>query len=73
MNTKSKDFVDAIEGLVWKHDIPYMDAIVLYCENKKIEIEAVISIVKNNDFLKSKLQFEGEGLNLLPKTNRLPF
>ena len=36
---KSADtFYEAIEDLVWEHDINYIDAVVLYCEINKLEI-----------------------------------
>jgi len=70
--TKIKELCEVIEELVWKHDIPYMDAIVLYCETNNIEIETIAKFVKNNDMLKARVQIEAEGLNYLPKSSTLP-
>ena len=49
---KSADtFYEAIEDLVWEHDISYLDAVVLYCENNSLEIESVVSLVRKNENL----------------------
>lgn len=68
----SKQVLEAIEDLVWKHDISYMDAIVQYCEDNNVEVEALAKIVKNNENLKGAIQLEAESLNYLPKSNTLP-
>ena len=62
---------EQIEDLVWKHDISYMDAIVLYCEENNVEIESLAKIIKSNENLKGLIQLEAEGLNYLPKSNTL--
>ena len=70
---KSADtFYEAIEDLVWEHDINYIDAVVLYCETNSLEIESVVSLVRKNENLKSKISVEAEGLHFLPKVQRLP-
>ena len=72
MNEKTKLFLEEIESLVREYKIEYMDAIVLYCERNSVEIESVTSIIKNNEYMKSRIQIEAEAVNLLPKTSRLP-
>lgn len=67
-----KNICEKIEELVCKHNISYIDAIVMYCEKNNIEIESFGKIVKTNDMLKAKLQLEAESLNFLPKSNTLP-
>lgn len=67
-----KNICEKIEELVSRHNISYIDAIVLYCEKNNIEIEAFGKIVKSNEMLKAKLQLEAESLNFLPKSNTLP-
>lgn len=69
--SRTKEFYEAIENLVWTHDVSYMDAIIMYCEKNGVEIESVVSLIKNNDNIKSKIQIEAENLNFLPKTARL--
>lgn len=62
-----------IESLVKEKGIPYMDAIILYCEQTGLEVELAAKLVSGS--LKSKIQFEAEELNFLPKSNtvKLPF
>ena len=67
-----KNICEKIEDLVSRHNISYIDAIVMYCEKNNIEIETFGKIVKSNDMLKAKLQLEAESLNFLPKSNTLP-
>lgn len=64
--------LEEIEELVWKHDISYMDAVVLYCEDNNVDIEALAKVIKSNENLKGLIQLEAEGLNYLPKSNTLP-
>lgn len=68
---KAREFYEAIENLVWKYDIEYMDAVVMYCEKNNIEIESVATLIRGNENFKSKIQIEAEKLNFLPKTARL--
>ena len=69
--SRAKEIYETIENIVWKYDISYMDAIVMYCEKNGIEIESIASLIKNNDNFKSRVQIEAEDLNYLPKTARL--
>ncbi len=71
VTSKAKEFFEDIEALVWKHDLDYMDAVVLYCDRRNIEVESVANLIKNNEILKSKIQIEAEKLNFLPKTEHL--
>lgn len=57
----------AIETLAKTKEIPYMDAIILYCEQTGLEVELAAKLVSGS--LKSKIQFEAEELNFLPKSN----
>jgi hypothetical protein len=61
-----------IEEIVYMLDIDYIDACIMYCELHNIEIEYIGEILKKNQALKSKLQFEAEQLNFIKKSNRLP-
>ena len=65
-------FSMAIEERVYMDDIPYIDAVVLYCEENNFEIEMAAKLISG--VLKSKIQIEAEGLHFLPKseTNKLP-
>ena len=37
------EFAHEIEELVWELDIEYIDAVILYCERNKIEVETAAS------------------------------
>lgn len=56
-----------IETLVSKKNIPYMDAVLIYCEETGLEVELAAKLVSGA--LKSKIQLEAEDLNFLPKSN----
>jgi hypothetical protein len=62
-----------IETLVSEKSIPYMDAILLHCEDTGLEVELAAKLISGA--LKSKIQLEAEELNFLPKSNttKLPF
>lgn len=63
----------SIETIVAKKNIPYMDAIIMYCEETGLEVELAAKLVSGA--LKSKIQIEAEELHFLPKSNttKLPF
>lgn len=65
-------FSMAIEERVYMDDIPYIDAVILYCEENNFEIEMAAKLISG--VLKSKIQIEAEILHFLPKseTNKLP-
>ncbi len=65
-------FYKEIDILVHKHNLSYMDAIVYYCERNELEIETAASMVRGNFRIKSQIQQEGEQLNFLPRTAKLP-
>lgn len=71
ITTKAKEFYESIEEIVWKYDIEYIDAIVMYCDKNNIEVESIAALIKNNEYFKSKIQIEAENLNFLPKTAHL--
>jgi len=60
-------FSMAIEELVYMKDIPYIDAICMFCEENNLEIETAGKLVSG--VLKAKIQIEAEDLNFLRKSN----
>ena len=69
----SKEFSLIIEGVVKdKRPITYMDAILWYCEENKIEVETVGRLISKA--LKEKIQVECTTANLLkmPEAGKLP-
>ena len=68
-----KEFSLIIEGVVKdKRPITYMDAILWYCEENKIEVETVGRLISKA--LKEKIQVECTTANLLklPEAGKLP-
>lgn len=61
------NFSMAIEELVYMKDIPYIDAIVMYCEETGFEVEMAAKLVSG--VLKSKIQIEAEDLHYIAKSN----
>ena len=69
----SKEFSLIIEGVVKdKRPITYMDAIIWYCEQNKIEVESVGRLISKA--LKEKIQVEASKANLIKveQTGKLP-
>lgn len=60
-------FSMAIEELVYMKDVPYIDAIIMYCEQTGFELEAAAGLV--SDVLKSKIELEAEDLHYLERSN----
>ena len=56
-----------IEEMVYMKDIPYIEAIVLYCEETGFEIETAAKLVSG--VLKSKIRMEAEDLHFLARSN----
>ena len=56
-----------IETLAREKCIPYMDAILLHCENTGLEVEVAAKLISG--VLKSKVKNEAEELHFLPKSN----
>ena len=66
----SKQFSLEIEAFKKEKKTSYMDAIVLYCEEREIDTATVGPLI--NKALKEKFALECHKLNLLPKTSELP-
>ena len=66
----SKQFSLEIETFKKEKRTSYMDAIVLYCEEREIDTATVGPLI--NKALKEKVALECQKLNLLPKTSELP-
>lgn len=65
-------FLREIEELCKNGNMEYIDAIVHWCEQNKIEIETIANFIKKDGILKSKIKLEAENLNYLKKGARLP-
>ena len=66
----SKKFSYEIEEYVKKTGISYLDAVMEYCSENKIEPETVATLISKP--LKEKLEADAMKLNLIPKVSQLP-
>lgn len=57
----------AIEKIVREKKIPYMDAVVKFCDENQIDTATVGPLI--NKQLKEKIQVEAEKLNLIEKSS----
>lgn len=72
MIQRSNTFVKDIENLCTVNKVEYIDAVVMWCEKNKIEVEIAAAWIKKDPTLKAKLQAEAESLNILKRGARLP-
>ena len=63
----SKEFSLTIEAIVKEKKIPYMDAVLKYCEDNDIDTSSIGPLI--NKSLKEKIQAEAEKLNLIEKSS----
>jgi hypothetical protein len=66
------NFQTAIESCVHKQGMGYLEAIMWYCEQYNIEIEAVAGLIKKSEAIKTKLEAECEDQNMIQRQPRLP-
>ena len=67
MLMNSKKFALKIEAMVKEKKIPYMDAVLKYCEDNDIDTSSIGPLI--NKSLKEKIQAEAEKLNLIEKSS----
>ena len=62
-------FAEEIESLVLLNkDMNYIDAIVYFCEQNKIEVDAVPKLISKP--LKEKIKYDAQELNFMKRTTR---
>jgi hypothetical protein len=66
------NFQTAIESCVHKKGMGYLEAIMWYCEQHNIEIEAVASLIKKSEAIRTKLEAECEDQNMIQRQPKLP-
>jgi len=74
MNTKlnkASHFYDAVDEMT-AGGSTVLEAIVEYCHDRNLEVEAVVPLVTRNSNLVSKLRMEAESINSIEKTSHLP-
>lgn len=69
-NETQNDFCREVEKYVEQWKISYMDAVVNICESKDIPVESVAKFLSKP--IIERIQQEGQDLNFLPKTSKLP-
>lgn len=67
-------FANEIEEICWMKDIPYIDAVVMWCEEHRYEVESAAMLIKKDPVLRAKIKAEAETTNMLKtkKGSRLP-
>ena len=63
----SKKFASTIEAIVKEKKIPYMDAVLQYCDDNDIDTATIGPLI--NKSLKEKIKIEAEKLNLVEKSS----
>ena len=63
-------FMENIESLVQKTKMSYIDAVMYYCEENKLEPETAGKMIGGK--LKQNIQDEAEDLHLIQRTSKLP-
>ena len=63
-------FMEKIESLVQQTRMTYIDAVMHYCEENKLEPETAGKMIGGK--LKQNIQDEAENLHLIQRTSKLP-
>jgi hypothetical protein len=58
-----------IETIASEKQIPYMEAVLLHCQNTGLEVELAAKLISGS--LKAKIKMEAEALHFLPKSNTM--
>ena len=69
---KNNNFIEEIENLCKTKNVEYIDAIVIWCEKNKLEVETAAYWIRKDPAMKAKLQAEAENLNIIKRGARLP-
>jgi len=70
--TTLSQFNEDIQQMVKQHDMNYLDAIIAWCEEKNIDVEQVVPLIRKSSVIKAKLENDASDLNLLESTPKLP-
>jgi hypothetical protein len=72
ITNNSQSFFLEITRQVNEYNVTYMDAVIDYCEKNGIDYSAIGKLIKSTPTLKMLIQNEGEALNFLKKSAKLP-
>lgn len=67
-----KDFQREVERLAFEKRIDFMEAVLVFCEQTGMDVEAAGGLIRSSAKLKARIQEEAEALNYFPKTTKLP-
>ena len=68
----NNNFVEEVEHICRDKKIEYIDAVIMWCEKNKLEVETAAYWIKKDPSMRMKIQAEAENLNILRKGARLP-
>jgi hypothetical protein len=54
-------------AIICEKDIPFCEAIVIWCDQKNVELELLSSIIKKNVVLKARVEEDARKRNLLKR------
>jgi uncharacterized protein YjdB len=66
------NFVEEIEALCKEKKMEYIDAVVMWCERNKLEVETAAYLIRKDSTMKAKIQAEAENMNILKRGAQLP-
>ena len=66
-------FIEENETMHQISNTEYIDAIVEWCAENKVEVEYAASFIRKDPVFKSKILIEAENLNYVKKNAKLPF
>jgi hypothetical protein len=67
----SEAFAQHIEHAVKKYKMTYLDAVIHFCEQRKLEPESIVPYLSTK--MKTAMSREGQALHLLRPRRELPF
>ena len=70
--TNLSDFNKDIEEIVRVSNLNYIEAVVMWCEERNVDVEQAASFVKRSQVIKAKIEVDASDLNFLQKQSKLP-
>lgn len=68
----NNNFVEEVERICRDKKIEYIDAVIMWCEKNKLEVETAAYWIKRDPSMRMKIQAEAENLNIIKRGARLP-
>ena len=70
--TNLSDFNKDIEEIVRVSNLNYIEAVIMWCEERNVDVEQAASFVKRSQVIKAKIEVDASDLNFLQKQSKLP-